>query len=64
MNQKNDAELEGWQIETIDRGTGKIIMVVYHDGETRGSIDVRDQSEQELWLKAMHHIRSLERLRR
>lgn len=33
-------------------------MIIYHDGETRGSLDLHTEAEKEQWLRAMEVLNS------
>lgn len=50
-------ELPGWRVEPLARA-GRWIMVVYKDGEARGSIEVFTEIEKGEWIHAIASLNS------
>lgn len=53
-----ESEDNGWRTETLFR-VGKWIMVIYKDGQTRGSIELFEKDELEKWKKITQDLNEL-----
>jgi hypothetical protein len=47
----------GWQVEPLQRW-GKIILVIYFDGDARGQIECQSEDEKQTWLKVIERLNS------
>jgi hypothetical protein len=46
---------QGWEVEFLPRHS-KEILVISHDGEARGSIEVYTDEEKERWVRAIESL--------
>jgi hypothetical protein len=52
-----DGVLPNWAIEELRRA-GKILVVIYLNGEVRGQIECETEGEREEWSKAIEYLNS------
>lgn len=49
--------LDGWRVEVLPRH-GRILLIVYKDGDVRGQIDVQEEGEKKLWMQVVASLNS------